>query len=71
MTDCGIDQPGDLEIHPLTRKRWGDFERLFGARGAWVFPIDPSLRLVVDVIEYCTRALPPSSSRPPTGTRAA
>jgi methylmalonyl-CoA mutase, N-terminal domain len=35
-----------------------DLLKEFGARGAWVFPIDPSLRLVVDVIEYCTKALP-------------
>jgi methylmalonyl-CoA mutase N-terminal domain/subunit len=35
-----------------------DLLKEFGARGAWVFPIDPSMRLVVDVIEYCARALP-------------
>jgi len=35
-----------------------DLLKEFGARGAWIFPIDPSLRLVVDVIEYCTRHLP-------------
>ncbi len=35
-----------------------DLLKEFGARGAWVFPIDPSLRLCVDVIEYCARALP-------------
>jgi GNAT superfamily N-acetyltransferase len=26
--------PGKLVIHPLTRERWADFERLFGERGA-------------------------------------
>src|SRR5215470_10093385 len=35
-----------------------DLLKEFGARGAWVFPIDPSMRLVVDVIEYCARELP-------------
>jgi methylmalonyl-CoA mutase, N-terminal domain len=34
-----------------------DLLKEFGARGAWIFPIDPSMRLVVDVIEYCTRHL--------------
>jgi methylmalonyl-CoA mutase N-terminal domain/subunit len=35
-----------------------DLLKEFGSRGAWIFPIDPSLRLAVDVIEYCARALP-------------
>ncbi|MSP61354.1 MAG: methylmalonyl-CoA mutase [Myxococcales bacterium] len=35
-----------------------DLLKEFGARGAWIFPIAPSLRLCVDVIEYCTTQLP-------------
>ncbi|HJZ87431.1 MAG TPA: methylmalonyl-CoA mutase family protein [Polyangia bacterium] len=35
-----------------------DLLKEFGARGAWIFPIEPSLRLVVDAIEHCTRELP-------------
>src|SRR5439155_26865383 len=35
-----------------------DLLKEFGARGAWVFPIRPSMRLCVDVIEYCTEKLP-------------
>ncbi len=35
-----------------------DLLKEFGARGAWVFPIDPSVRLCVDVIDYCAKALP-------------
>jgi methylmalonyl-CoA mutase N-terminal domain/subunit len=35
-----------------------DLLKEFGARGAWIFPIDPSMRLAVDVIEYCAAALP-------------
>jgi methylmalonyl-CoA mutase, N-terminal domain len=35
-----------------------DLLKEFGARGAWIFPIQPSLRLVVDAIEYCTKNLP-------------
>ncbi len=31
-----------------------DLLKEFGARGAWIFPIEPSMRLVVDVIEDCT-----------------
>ncbi len=35
-----------------------DLLKEFGSRGAWLFPIDPSMRLVVDVIEYATQHLP-------------
>src|SRR5262249_37401830 len=35
-----------------------DLLKEFGARGAWLFPIDPSMRLAVDVIAYCTEKLP-------------
>jgi methylmalonyl-CoA mutase N-terminal domain/subunit len=35
-----------------------DLLKEFGARGAWIFPIAPSLRLVVDAIQYCTEHLP-------------
>ncbi len=35
-----------------------DLLKEFGARGAWIFPIEPSLRLAVDVIEDCVARLP-------------
>jgi methylmalonyl-CoA mutase, N-terminal domain len=35
-----------------------DLLKEFGARGAWIFPIAPSMRLVVDAIQYCTDELP-------------
>ena len=35
-----------------------DLIKEFGARGAWIFPIDPSLRLVVDVVQDCVERLP-------------
>jgi methylmalonyl-CoA mutase, N-terminal domain len=35
-----------------------DLLKEFGSRGAWVFPIDPSMRLAVDVIQYCAEKLP-------------
>jgi methylmalonyl-CoA mutase N-terminal domain/subunit len=34
-----------------------DLLKEFGSRGAWVLPIDPSLRLTVDVIEFCCREM--------------
>ncbi len=35
-----------------------DLLKEFGARGAWIFPIAPSMRLVVDAIQYCAEKLP-------------
>ncbi len=35
-----------------------DLLKEFGARGAWLYPIAPSMRLCVDVIEDCVRRLP-------------
>ncbi|MHB8419760.1 MAG: acyl-CoA mutase large subunit family protein [Myxococcales bacterium] len=35
-----------------------DLIKEFGSRGAWIYPIDPSLRLAVDVIEDCVERLP-------------
>jgi methylmalonyl-CoA mutase N-terminal domain/subunit len=35
-----------------------DLLKEFGARGAWIYPIEPSLRLCVDVIEDCVARLP-------------
>ncbi|HEY3446838.1 MAG TPA: methylmalonyl-CoA mutase family protein [Myxococcales bacterium] len=35
-----------------------DLLKEFGARGAWIYPIEPSLRLAVDLIEDCVARLP-------------
>jgi methylmalonyl-CoA mutase N-terminal domain/subunit len=35
-----------------------DILKEYIGRGAWVFPVEPSLRLIGDTIEYCTRQAP-------------
>lgn len=35
-----------------------DILKEFGSRGAWVLPVDASMRLAVDSIEYCVKELP-------------
>jgi methylmalonyl-CoA mutase N-terminal domain/subunit len=53
----------------MARKRGYDLRRLRGTaqndilkefigRGTWIFPVEPSLRLVGDTIEYCAREAP-------------
>jgi len=38
-----------------------DILKEYIGRGAYIFPVKPSLRLVTDVIEYCTKNMPKSS----------
>lgn len=35
-----------------------DILKEFAARGTWTLPVEPSMRLVVDTIEYCTQEMP-------------
>jgi methylmalonyl-CoA mutase N-terminal domain/subunit len=35
-----------------------DLLKEFGARGAWLFPVQPSMRLCVDIIQDCVERLP-------------
>ncbi len=35
-----------------------DILKEFVARGTWIFPVDPSLRLVADTIEHCMKHVP-------------
>lgn len=44
-----------LKPHQVAGTVQNDILKEFGSRGAWVFPIGPSVRLAVDCIEYCTR----------------
>lgn len=35
-----------------------DILKEFVARGTWTLPVEPSMRLIVDTIEYCTKEMP-------------
>jgi methylmalonyl-CoA mutase N-terminal domain/subunit len=47
-----------LPLDRLTGSIQNDILKEFVARGTYIFPPAPSLRLVTDVIEYCARHLP-------------
>ncbi|MEE8219929.1 MAG: methylmalonyl-CoA mutase family protein, partial [bacterium] len=52
---------GDAQGVPPSELRGtvqNDILKEFGARGAWVLPIDPSIKLAIDCIEYCATELP-------------
>jgi methylmalonyl-CoA mutase N-terminal domain/subunit len=35
-----------------------DILKEYIGRGTWIFPVEPSMRLIADIIEYCSRNLP-------------
>ncbi|MCK5548186.1 MAG: methylmalonyl-CoA mutase, partial [Thermoplasmata archaeon] len=47
-----------LPIKELRGTLQNDILKEFIGRGAWVFPVETSIRLVCDVIEYCARNAP-------------
>jgi methylmalonyl-CoA mutase N-terminal domain/subunit len=47
-----------LPLERLTGSTQNDILKEFVARGTYIFPPEPSLRLVTDVIEYCSERLP-------------
>jgi methylmalonyl-CoA mutase N-terminal domain/subunit len=56
MYQCVAEQQG-VPADRISGTVQNDLLKEFGARGAWIFPIDPSMRLATDVIEYCTTRL--------------
>jgi len=47
-----------FELATLRGTAQNDILKEFIGRGTWIFPVEPSLRLVGDTIEYCARAAP-------------
>ena len=45
-------------IRGLRGTAQNDILKEFIGRGTWIFPVEPSVRLVVDTIEYCARNAP-------------
>ena len=49
---CGFD------LKNLRGTAQNDILKEFIGRGTWIFPVEPSVKLVVDIIEYCAREVP-------------
>ena len=47
-----------LSPEKITGTIQNDILKEYVARGTWIFPPEPSLRLIVDTIEYCIRSAP-------------
>ena len=47
-----------LPTSKITGTVQNDILKEYIARGTWIFPPEPSIRLIVDVIEYCTQHAP-------------
>jgi methylmalonyl-CoA mutase N-terminal domain/subunit len=46
------------DLKKLRGSLQNDILKEFTARGNYIFPVEPSIRLVIDVIEYCAKNLP-------------
>jgi methylmalonyl-CoA mutase N-terminal domain/subunit len=53
-----IGEKNGVKQHQLTGTLQNDILKEYVARGAYIFPPKPSLRLTADVIEYCSKNLP-------------
>ncbi len=51
-------QKRGCELSTLRGTAQNDILKEFVGRGTWVFPVEPSIRLVGDTIEFCARHLP-------------
>ena len=47
-----------FDLKRLRGTAQNDILKEFVGRGTWIFPVEPSIRLVADTIEYCARAAP-------------
>jgi len=47
-----------FNINNLRGTAQNDILKEFIGRGTWIFPVDPSVKMVVDIIEYCAKEVP-------------
>jgi methylmalonyl-CoA mutase N-terminal domain/subunit len=47
-----------FDLKKLRGTAQNDILKEFVGRGTWIYPVEPSIRLVADTIEYCARAAP-------------
>ncbi|MHC4601339.1 MAG: methylmalonyl-CoA mutase family protein, partial [Planctomycetota bacterium] len=48
----------DFDSATLRGTAQNDILKEYVGRGTWVYPVEPSMRLIADTIEYCARSLP-------------
>ena len=51
-------QKFDFDIKNLRGTAQNDILKEFIGRGTWIFPVDTSVKMVVDIIEYCANEVP-------------
>jgi len=47
-----------FDLKNLRGTAQNDILKEFIGRGTWIFPVDPSVKMVVDIIEYCANEVP-------------
>jgi len=51
-----------FNIEKLRGTAQNDILKEFIGRGTWIFPVEPSVKMVVDIIEYCAKEVPKYSA---------
>ena len=55
---CALAEKNGFDLAKLTGTLQNDVLKEYISRGTWIFPLDPSMKLAADVIEFCTRKVP-------------
>ncbi len=55
---CAFAEEKGFDLQRLTGTLQNDVLKEYISRGTWIFPLDPSMKLAADVIEFCTRKVP-------------
>ena len=55
---CAFAEKEGFDLQRLTGVLQNDVLKEYISRGAWVFPLGPTMKLAADVIEFCTRKVP-------------
>lgn len=52
---CALAEKRGMDLSLLRGTSQNDILKEFIGRGTWIFPVDKSVKLVVDTIEYCAK----------------
>ncbi|MDP6180109.1 MAG: methylmalonyl-CoA mutase family protein, partial [Desulfatiglandales bacterium] len=53
-----VAQKQGIPLEKLAGTTQNDILKDFIARGTWIFPVEPSIKLVLDIVEYCFKHVP-------------
>jgi len=55
---CAVAEKQGVPLHQLTGTLQNDILKEYIAQKEWIYPPEPSIRLITDIMEFCTRNIP-------------